>query len=176
MLNRHPFLNLARQGFVISTQSSSTMRSIIILSLILVCSTSFGQKLRFKVSGQKDTTVHLVKYFGKGLYYADTAEMKNGEVVFDGKKQKPGIVGLLLPGQKYFEFIYNNEDIQLETSGPDYMTNMKVKKSEENKVFIPYVNFISNRKSEANKLGEQRNKLKNCRQRFQLSNSPRMKP
>jgi ssDNA-binding Zn-finger/Zn-ribbon topoisomerase 1 len=119
-----------------------------------------AQKIRIKVNGQKDTVVNLIKYYGQKLYYADTAEMKNGEVIFDGKKQKPGIVGLFLPGQRYFEFIYNNEDVQLETTGPDFMVNMKVKKSEENKVFVPYVNFISNRKTEANKLGEQRNKLK----------------
>jgi hypothetical protein len=120
----------------------------------------FGQKLKFKVVGQKDTIVNLVKYVGKGMYYADTAEIKNGIVEFNGAKQVPGILGLLLPGQKFFEFIYNNEDIQLETSGPEFMANMKVKKSDENKVFVPYVNFISNRKAEAYKLGEQRNKLK----------------
>ncbi len=133
------------------------------LMIILMIFTGFNlsaQKIRIKVLGQKDTTVNLIKYYGGKLYYADTAEMKNGEVVFDGKKQKPGIVGLLLPGQKYFEFIYNNEEIQLETSAPEFMENLKVKKSEENKVFIAYVNFISNRKSEANKLSEQRNKLK----------------
>jgi len=136
------------------------MNKLFFALLIFIGFNVSAQKIRIKVIGQKDTTVNLIKYYGSKLYYADTAEMKNGEVVFDGKKQKPGIVGLLLPGQKYFEFIYNNEDIQLETSAPDFMINMKVKKSEENKVFIPYVNFISNRKSEANKLGEQRNKLK----------------
>ena len=68
--------------------------------------------------------------------------MKNGVVFFDGKKQKPGIVGLLLPGQKYFEFVYNNEDVQLETEGPDFMANMNIIKSEENKIFIPYVNYF----------------------------------
>jgi thiol-disulfide isomerase/thioredoxin len=136
------------------------MNKLFLVLLIFIGFNVSAQKIRIKVIGQKDTTVNLIKYYGSKLYYADTAEMKNGEVVFDGKKQKPGIVGLFLPGQKYFEFIYNNEDIQLETSGPDFMVNMKVKKSEENKVFVPYVNFISNRKTEANNLGEQRNKFK----------------
>ena len=99
-----------------------------------------AQKIRLKVTGQKDTTVYLIKYYGQKLFYADTAEMKNGEVVFEGKKQVPGIVGLLLPGQKYFEFIYNNEDVIMETAAPDFMKNMKVKKSEENRFFVPYVN------------------------------------
>jgi thiol-disulfide isomerase/thioredoxin len=136
------------------------MKKIFFGLMILAGMNVTAQKIRVKVVGQKDTTVHLIKYYGQKLFYADTAEMKNGEVVFDGKKQKAGIVGLLLPGQKYFEFIYNNEEIQLETTAPEFMPNMKVKKSEENKVFIPYVNFISNRKTEAGKLGEQRGKLK----------------
>jgi len=122
-----------------------------------------AQKIRIKVSGQKDTVVNLIKYFGKGLYYADTAVMKNGEVTFNGAKQKPGILGLLLPGQQYFEFIYNNEEIWLETSGSnglEYNKNLVVKKSEENKVFIPYVNYITERKTAAGKLGEERAKFK----------------
>ena len=136
------------------------MKKIFFALLVLTGMNLSAQKIRIKVLGQKDTTVHLIKYYGQKLFYADTAEMKNGEVVFDGKKQKPGIVGLFLPGQKYFEFIYNNEDVQLETAAPDFMINMKVKKSEENKVFVPYVNFITSKKTEANKLVEQRGKLK----------------
>ena len=137
------------------------MRNIIALVLFVGMSYHVNaQKIRLKVVNQKDTTVYLIKYYGQKLFYADTAEMKNGEVVFDGKKQVPGIVGLLLPGQKYFEFIYNNEEVQLETSLPDFMKNMKVKKSEENRIFVPYVNFITEKKIEVNKLSEERNKLK----------------
>ena len=134
-----------------------------VLFLVLTCISlsATSQKIRIKVNGQKDTTVYLIKYFGQKLFYADTAEMKGGEVVFEGKKQQPGIVGLYLPGQRYFEFVYNNEDVQLETTGPDFMATMKVKKSVENTVFIPYVNFISGKKSNINKLAEERSKLKN---------------
>lgn len=131
---------------------------LLVLSIFFLQQVS-AQKISLKVADQKDTTVFLIKYFGSKLFYADTAQIKNGEVVFDGAKQKPGIVGLFLPGQRYFEFVYNNEDIQLETKGPDFMANMVVKKSEENKVFIPYVKFISSKKSEINRLAELRAKL-----------------
>ena len=134
---------------------------ILLVSIVFAFSNVNAQKIRLKVTGEKDTSVHLIKYFGKGLYYADTAVMKGGEVVFNGAKQKAGILGLLLPGQRYFEFIYNNEEIWIETSGPDYTKNMVVKKSEENKVFIPYVNYITEQKTTAGKLGEDRAKLKN---------------
>lgn len=120
----------------------------------------FSQKIKLKVAGQKDTTVFLIKYYGKNLLYADTAQMKNGMVEFNGAKQKPGIVGLLLPGQKYFEFIYNNEEIQLETQGPDFVSNMKVKKSAENMVFIDYIKFINSERQKANQLTSKREAFK----------------
>ena len=85
--------------------------------------------------------------------------MKNGLVVFEGAKQKPGIVGLFLPGQKYFEFIYNNEEVVLETTYPDFLPTMKVKKSEENALFIPYVNFIQSQRVAMNTLSDKRNAL-----------------
>lgn len=135
------------------------MRYLLFALISMLALQSKAQKISLKVQDQKDTTVYLIKYFGAKLFYADTAEMKNGLVVFDGAKQKPGIVGLFLPGQRYFEFVYNNEDIQLETKGPDFMANMVIKKSEENKVFIPYVKFISSKKAEIAKLSEQRGKL-----------------
>ncbi len=134
---------------------------LILTYLFLVLSVvSYGQKLKFKINGQKDTTVHLIKYFGKGLYYADTAMIKNGYVEFDGAKQKPGILGVLLPGQKFFEFIYNNEEVQMETTGPDFVSNMKIKKSDENKIFLEYIQFIGPKKAEAQRLNEEKAKLK----------------
>lgn len=136
------------------------MKHLLLVFSFLFLQQLSAQKIRLKVEDQKDTTVYLIKYFGSKLFYADTAQMKNGEVIFDGAKQKPGIVGLFLPGQRYFEFVYNNEEIQLETKGPDFMANMVIKKSEENKLFIPYVKFISGKKGEIAKLSEQRSKLK----------------
>ena len=136
------------------------MKSIFILTFALITTFSFGQKLKFKVANQKDTTVFLVKYFGQKLYYADTAEMKGGYVEFDGKKQQPGILGVLFPGQKFFEFVYNNEEVQIETAAPDFVGAMKIKKSEENKVFLEYIKFIGPKKTETNSYIEQRSKLK----------------
>lgn len=136
------------------------MKLYLILSFVLASTFGFGQKLKFKINGQKDTTIFLVKYVGKGLFYADTAEIIGGLVEFDGAKQVPGILAVLLPGQKFFEFVYNNEEVQIETTGPDFINTMKVKKSEENKVFNEYVKFISAKKGESQKYIDERIKLK----------------
>lgn len=123
------------------------MKSVLVIIALFISSVSFSQKIKIKVNDLKDTTLFLVKYFGKGMYYADTAIMKNGVVEFKGEKQKPGVFALFLPGQKYFDFIINGEEIHLETSSKDLVNNLIVKKSDENKLFVDYVKFISKQKS-----------------------------
>lgn len=149
-------------NFYVKSTKLNFMKSSIIFTLFLTLfySTGNAQKMKFKVTGVKDSTVFLIKYYGQKLYYADTAILKNGYVEFDGKKQQPGIMGLYLPDQKFFEFIYNNEEVSLETSAPDYTPNLKVKKSAENSIFLPYVKFITDKKTQVGKLSEQKTKLK----------------
>ena len=154
--------------FVKSTKSYNMKCSVVlILFMTLVCTLGNAQKMKFKVTGVKDSTVFLIKYYGQKLYYADTAVLKNGYVEFDGKKQQPGIMGLYLPDQKFFEFIYNNEEIHLETFAPDYTPNLKVKKSVENSIFLPYVKFITDKKTQVGKLSEQKSKLKESDPNYQ---------
>lgn len=132
------------------------MRFLILLTLVLSSSALFSQKIKFKVDGHQDTTVNLVRYYGQKLYYADTAEIKKGIVEFDGSKQEAGILALFLPGQKMIEFIYNDEEIYIETKADDLVGESVVKKSDENKVFLTYVKFISAERQKASQLSEQR--------------------
>lgn len=136
------------------------MKSLLVIALLFISVGAHAQKIKFKVNNLKDTTVFLVKYYGKGMYYADTAVMKNGICEFDGKKQKAGVLALLLPGQKYFDFIYNNEEIHIEATSPDLATSLVVKKSEENKIFAEYVRFLSKQRGEVNDLSTKRNAYK----------------
>ncbi|MBU2018122.1 MAG: redoxin domain-containing protein [Bacteroidetes bacterium] len=128
----------------------------LLMAIVALQQVATAQKLRFKIAGAPDTTVHLIKYYGEKLFYADTVEMKNGIVEFDGAKQKPGIMAVLLPEQKYFEFIYNNEEVQIETTTEDFVKFMKVKKSEENRIFVDYIRYLNEKKILANQLVEQR--------------------
>lgn len=92
--------------------------------------------------------VFLIKYIGSKLYYLDIVVMKNGVVEFIVKKDmKLGIFVFFMFGEKYFEFIYNKEDIFIEMKVFDFVFNMKVKKLEENKVFVDYIFFIIKEKN-----------------------------
>jgi len=118
-----------------------------------------AQELKFKISGVPDTTVHLIKYVGSQMYYADTAQIKKGIVTFDGKKHDQGILGVLFPGQRFFEFLHTGQDVYLETSSPEFIPNMKVVKSKENQIFIDYIKFLSTNTELAKKLSAQKDAL-----------------
>lgn len=137
------------------------MKKYILLSLLFAQSitTVFAQDLKFRIKGQPDGTINLVKYVGSKLYYADTADIKNEMVVFDGSNQQPGVMAVLLPGQKYFEFIYNNEEIFIETEHNNFVDPMVVKKSVENKLFIPYIQMIQNSRIKADALTKEADAL-----------------
>lgn len=131
------------------------MRAILSVLVILSATFTYSQKIKFTVVGQPDTTVHLVKYIGSKLYYADTAVMKGGKVEFNGAKQQPGMLGLLMPGQNIIEIIYNKEEVDIETKGPNFIENIKVKKSEENRFFMEYIKFMTEKRTLAQKLNEE---------------------
>lgn len=130
--------------------------SLLTFSLLLLTNITWGQEIKFNVKGIQDTTVHLVKYVGSKMYYADTAALKNGVVSFDGSKQDPGIMGLLMPGQRFFEFVYNGKPVHLATKSPNFREHMVVKKSDENKLFFDYVNFMQENTAKARKLSKEK--------------------
>ncbi len=136
------------------------MKKIVSL-IVLLAFTQLGwaQKMRLKVTDAKDTTVFLVKYTGTKLFYTDTAEMKKGVVEFNGAKHTPGMFALLMPGQKYFEFLYNNEEVSIETFGPKYGENMKVLKSEDNKFLKSYSAKLNEQRVKQTALIEKRDAL-----------------
>lgn len=131
----------------------------LLIGIIITANAVTSQELKFKISGLPDTTVHLVKYVGSKLYFADTTELKKGVATFDGSKHELGMMAFLLPGQQYFDFINNNEEVYIETSVPNFFDNIKVKKSKENKVFYNYIHFIKQNQEDNSVLIEQRNAL-----------------
>lgn len=130
--------------------------SILTFTFLILANVAQSQEIKLKVKGIQDTTVHLVKYVGSKMYYADTADIKDGVVTFDGSIQKPGVMGLLMPGQRFFEFVYAGNPIHIETKSPNYRENMVIKKSEENKLFYQYVNFMQENTSKARELSEEK--------------------
>ena len=132
------------------------MKQLLVLILVFAGFAAQAQEIKFKIADQPDTMVHLVKYSGKNVYYADTAEMVNGVVTFDGSKQKAGILALYIPNQNLLEFIFSGEeDVYILSKGQNFMQNAEAKKSKENKIFYDYVQMIGTRKPKINELRQQ---------------------
>ncbi|MCT4581179.1 MAG: DUF5106 domain-containing protein [Flavobacteriales bacterium] len=136
------------------------MKNLIVLLLIgLGFSINAQYNLKFKIDGLKDTTVYLAKYLGNRLYYADTTEAKNGVAQFKKEHYDGGVYAVICPGPKYFEFIMADKDVEIETSMDDFVKNMKIIKSKENKIFYDYIRFINLKKPEAKLLSQAKAKL-----------------
>jgi peroxiredoxin len=97
------------------------------------------------VDGLKDTVVYIANYYGKQLYYNDTARIDyKGNYFFEGKPyNEGGKYAMVFPGPKYFEFIVANEEIEINCTADADPTKINVVKSQENKLFFDYIKFIN---------------------------------
>lgn len=109
-----------------------------------------GYKINVQIEGINNDTVYLANYFGKKLYYTDTAFAIGDKVVFEGDSLLGGkyAIVLLKPEIKYFEFILAEPEVSIKTNSDNFLNGMKIIKSEENKVFYDYVHFLTERKEE----------------------------
>lgn len=137
------------------------------LFLLISVFTAQAQKahynIKFHINGLKDSSVYLANYYGDKQYIQDTlkADSKGNVILKDAKQEWPGGIYLLvLPGKKYFEFIFTEKEFTLETDTADFVNHMKVKGSAENAVFYEYLQFIAGRQKEAEPLRKAFERLK----------------
>jgi thiol-disulfide isomerase/thioredoxin len=99
------------------------------------------------VEGLHDTVVYLANYFGKQLYYNDTARIDaKGNYEFKGKPfNECGKYAMVFPGPRYFEFIVVEEDIEFWSTADADPTKIKVVKSNTNQKFFDFIRFINDR-------------------------------
>jgi peroxiredoxin len=109
-----------------------------------------GYKIKVQIEGVNNDTIYLANYYGKKLYYTDTAYAQGDVVYFEGDSLMGGkyAIVLLKPEVKYFEFIVAEPEISIKTNRDDFLGSMEIIKSEENKVFYGYVQFLTDRKDE----------------------------
>jgi len=135
------------------------MRALIVIALMIIYNLSFSQtgyKLDFKVKGWKDTVVFLGHYYAENTYIKDTAQVdKDGAFTFQDSKPLPQgsyfLVKKIGKGNvKIFDFVVGqNQKFGLETSSPDYLTNMVVKGDPDNKLFFDNIAYNIERNKEA---------------------------
>ena len=125
------------------------MKNLLIITLLLGSFSALGQSHTVKgfINGvNPGDTVFMGAYSGKSLQYNDTTvAAADGWFSFQGKtKEKAGkhVVFILKPSVKMVEVLLDEKDLVFKTDTSNMDLNMKVVKSETNKIFYDYKKFI----------------------------------
>ena len=134
---------------------------LILASIIIIGTEGKAQKgysIDITLDGITDSTAYLAYYYGKGQYYRDTTKVDGqGEMNFKGSDTlEHGMYSLIIGQRKWFDFMLDNQTISLKTDTSYTILNMKVKGSEETKIFYEYLAFLNERQATARKLTEKK--------------------
>ncbi len=122
------------------------------LLLSTFCIAQPGYLIQFKITGLKDTVIHLGHSYGEATYLKDTAQVNsNGEFAFEGKKTlRQGVYFLVLGKNKQFDVVIGNDQrFTMTTDRSEYVKNMTVTGDEDNKLFFENMIFNMERHKEA---------------------------
>ena len=121
--------------------------------VVLICfgSSLFSQSsIKLTVTDISDSVAYLGYHFADKRFVLDTVAVNETVVEFTHQNQfRPGLYFLYTPAV-YFEFIVNEDEIELSSTGPDYMENLKVIQSKENKIFHEMQVFVTGKRKEYN--------------------------
>ncbi len=141
-------------------------RMILLLTVTFVSiamSAQEGYHITIKIPEFKDTTAILAYHLGNSKYIKDTLHF-DSEGVIEMKGDKAidrGMYLLVVPGEKYFEFIIaDDQDFTLETHAPDFVENMKVSGSLDNELFYRDMKHIISKREAYEKASARYLKIK----------------
>jgi peroxiredoxin len=124
-----------------------------------------GATIKITTKGLKEGSMCLLAcYYGDKNYIKDSAKSNaKGEVIFTSAEKYPqGIYLFVPPNKKYFDLVMDEtQNFSLETDTIDYIKNMKVKGSEENRHFYEYNVFMGLKQKQIEPLREQYKRVKN---------------
>jgi thiol-disulfide isomerase/thioredoxin len=129
----------------------------VFIGLLLLPIITFGQDFQLKafVKGSPDLTVYLLELKGDNSNLIDSTKSENGVFSFTfGLKSHPGLYRAMLEPDKssnffdedpkYFDFIFNQENIRMEMDFNDPLSTINVIESVENQI---YYDFLSRREA-----------------------------
>lgn len=145
------------------------------LCLLLILSmATFAQKDGYKIqvtlNGSQDTSLLLASYYGNTNQIADTAFLKNGKYVFEGKeKLNGGIYLVVFQNKQYLELIIDQEQyFSVETDPNDPVNKMTIKDSKDNKIFYEYNQKINKYGKRGQEINDELKELEDEKKEEQL--------
>ena len=160
------------------------MRVITVLFLSILCwasvaSAKSGYQIELELENFEEKEIILASYYGSSNKIVDTfAINKKGTFILKGDEPLEGGAYLIIlpPENKFFEIIVDKEQVfSLKCDPAKAVETMKVKGSEENRIFYDYLRFLAkkrieaeaiNKKMEAAKTDEEKKKINSTRDKL----------
>lgn len=104
-----------------------------------------GYRIKVEVEGLSEGDVMLAYHFGDRQYLQDTARMEQpGYYVFEKEERlDPGMYLVVVPGQKYFEVIIDEDQhFGITTKMDEFVEKTQFEGSPDNEAFYEYLRFI----------------------------------
>ena len=116
------------------------------LSLILIFlinnSYILSQNISITVDNLNEEKTVLYSLSGEKTSFIDTIlAVSNGTLQFSLTKRHSGFYRLSFDNNKRVDFIYDNEDIEIETDANNIPDSLKIIKSESNKIYYDFINL-----------------------------------
>jgi thiol-disulfide isomerase/thioredoxin len=129
-----------------------------------------GYNIEIKVNGLSESTIILGHYFGSAMYPDDTVKVNNnGYGVFKGNKTlTQGLYVVYFENGSYLEIIMGaDQSFSMVTDTTDYLKNLKVEGSPDNKLFIDFQSYMLSKRDEMQLLQDQLNSTEDEKEKIQ---------
>ena len=117
------------------------MKSLVLsIFLLLSIHYSFAQDIKFKVDNLNSDKAALFSLSGEKVYFIDSiTSSKKGKFQFSLENHHAGIYRLTFNNKSQVDFIYDKKDVEIETDANNFSDNVKVIKSESNKIYYDFI-------------------------------------
>jgi peroxiredoxin len=121
----------------------NTLFKTVILTFFstLILKAQYRIELNIRYLGSKDKCYLVHAYRDEKTYiFKDTADVKDGKIIFEGKDNLPqGLYSLAKGQSKMFDFVLVDQKFSIETDTLDIINNMKIFGSKESSDFAEFV-------------------------------------
>ncbi len=115
-----------------------------------------GYEITVTIKNIQDSVCYLGYPYGDKKYIQDTAKVTNGDTfIFQGEQAlKGGIYFIYAPEKVYFDIVVNEPKFTIITDTTDFVGDMKVEGSGENKIFLEFQRFMKSKQQEAKAISD----------------------
>lgn len=109
-----------------------------------------GYKIEIQIKQLADSNVYLGYHYGNEQFVIDTTKLdKNGKGIFDGKKELPeGVYMIVLPNMTYFDILMPIKQVfKVKNDTVNLNSNLVIEGSEENEIYAKYQKFSTEKLS-----------------------------